>query len=111
MTKEIRRVSESLSSPELHHGSIGSAAAPAAVRRAPRRTLHPRGQTIRRGASREKANSEGADGSARGGRGPPFQLKMLRRQMGPKPVKIKNSAPRRRADQQTRWRLPGDPKS
>src|SRR5437879_13064723 len=73
MTKEVRRVSESLSSPEIHHGSIGSAAAPAAVRRAPRRTLqhednHPEGRLA------PECQGEGAVGSARGGRAPRFQF-------------------------------------
>ncbi|PYJ85916.1 MAG: hypothetical protein DME22_07320 [Verrucomicrobia bacterium] len=50
-----------------------SAAASAAVRRAPRQ-LCTRTTTIRSGAPRRNANGEGAVGSARGGRAPRFQV-------------------------------------
>src|SRR5207244_9011581 len=52
---------------------MGSAAASAAVRRAPAPNSAPGRQNIRSGASRRNANGEGAVSSARGGRAPRFQ--------------------------------------
>src|SRR5438128_11846520 len=57
---------------------MGSAAASAAVRRAPAPNSGPGGRTIRMGVTRQNANGEGAVGSARGGRAPDSKRTMGR---------------------------------